>query len=141
VLHLPLDTKANETSALHYHKIVENEHFVRYPCRWWISTKCQRDIRKNGSLPSLPPLEIDILKDPSFNYSLPSRLVGGPWRNEVTLIRPRPSIRAGSPLVLHGLSLAPQLLLSEIFSGDGSLPDRFLRWLDLHYVDGRSWMA
>lgn len=138
---ISIGCNANESSALHYHKIVENEHFVRCLCQSPISTKYKRDIRKNGSRPSLPPLETDILSDPSFNYSLPSRLVGYPWRNEAVLIHPRPSICARGPLVLHGLSRAPQLLLSKIFSWSRSLPDRFLRRLDLHHIDGRSWMA
>jgi hypothetical protein len=57
------------------------------PC---IPANHKRDIRKNGSLPSPPQLEIDILSDPSFNYSLQSRLVSGPSQFEVMLMREGP---------------------------------------------------
>lgn len=61
---------------LHYHKIVENEYYVcRQPSKSSLAffklTHCLRATRMNGSLPSLPPLEIDILSVQSFSSSSP----------------------------------------------------------------------
>ena len=58
---------------LHYHKIVENEYYVRrQPSK--SSSKLTYRLRAtqmNGSLRSLPPLEIDIQSVLSFSSSSP----------------------------------------------------------------------
>lgn len=59
---------------LHYHKIVENEYYVRrQPSKSSLAsfmlTHCLRATRMNGFLRSLPPLEIDIQSVQSFSSS------------------------------------------------------------------------
>lgn len=61
---------------LHYHKIVENEYYVRRQpsessLSFFMLTYCLRATRMNGSLRSLPPLEIDIQSVQSFSSSSP----------------------------------------------------------------------
>lgn len=61
---------------LHYHKIVENEYYVRRqpsknsPALFKL-THCSRATRMNGFLRSLPPLEIGIRSVQYFRSSLP----------------------------------------------------------------------
>ena len=61
---------------LHYHKIVENEYYVRRQHSesspaFIKLTHCLRATRMNGFLRSLPPLEIDIQSVRSSNSSSP----------------------------------------------------------------------
>ena len=63
---------------LHYHKIVENEYYVRaYPMSRPTSAYLNtRAIPKNGFPQSLQPSAIDILNEQSFSFLSPSLLVG-----------------------------------------------------------------